>query len=153
MKRQPCALAPEGAHVAASMHRAKTMSSTGWSVNRRMVRAVDITSQTSPLAPVMPPPLWTWPFLSSDPQGLAAVDNKFGSRDERRMFGHQKRHRVGDLGRLADPAEHCRGGQALLCGFVEHRSLDRSGEHRVDPDAELSELGGGDLGQAAQRPF
>jgi hypothetical protein len=55
-KRQPCALAPEGAHLAASRHRARVMSSTGSSVKRRIVLAVDITSQTSPVAPVIAAP-------------------------------------------------------------------------------------------------
>ena len=56
--RQACALAPEGAHVAASRHRMSVASSTGSSVKRRMVRAVDISSQTSLLAPVMPATYW-----------------------------------------------------------------------------------------------
>ncbi|AMD53521.1 hypothetical protein ATO49_00155 [Mycolicibacterium fortuitum subsp. fortuitum DSM 46621 = ATCC 6841 = JCM 6387] len=48
--RQAWALAPEGAHVAARRQRVSVASSTGSSVNRRMVRAVDITSHTSSLA-------------------------------------------------------------------------------------------------------
>jgi hypothetical protein len=35
------------------MHRAKVLSSTGSPVKRRIVRAVDITSQTSSLGAVM----------------------------------------------------------------------------------------------------
>src|SRR5271165_5145749 len=61
MKRQACALAPDGAHVAAWRHRASVASSTRSSVNRRIVRAVDITSQTSLLGPVMQAPSFARP--------------------------------------------------------------------------------------------
>jgi hypothetical protein len=47
MNLHACAFAPDGAHVAASRHRMSVASSTGWSVKRRMLRALDITSQTS----------------------------------------------------------------------------------------------------------
>ena len=66
---------------------------------------------------------------------------------------HQKRHRVGHLGRLADPAERRRRGQPRLGVRVQHRCRDGPGEHRVDPDSRGRQFGGGGLGQPAQRPF
>ena len=47
MKRHSCALAPLGAQVAASRQRSSVLSSTDSSVNLRMERAVESTSQTS----------------------------------------------------------------------------------------------------------
>ncbi len=53
MNRHPCALAPEGAQGGRlAGKRASVMSSTGSSVKRRIVRAVDITSHTSLVVPV-----------------------------------------------------------------------------------------------------
>src|SRR5258705_1101626 len=52
-KRHACALAPDGAQVAASRQRVTVASSTGSSVKRRIVRAVDMTSQTSLLGAAM----------------------------------------------------------------------------------------------------
>src|SRR6201992_3131639 len=49
-KRQACALAPEGAHIAACRQRSRVASCTGSSGNRRIVRAVDIASHTSLVA-------------------------------------------------------------------------------------------------------
>jgi hypothetical protein len=44
-------LAPDGAQVAASRHRASVTPSTGGVLNLRIVRVVDMTSQTSLLTP------------------------------------------------------------------------------------------------------
>ncbi len=49
-------------------------------------------------------------------QALAAVDDEFRAGDERGLLGDQERHGVGDLRRLADPAERRRGGQPRWVG-------------------------------------
>jgi len=79
------ALAPDGAQVAASMHRDRVASSTGRSSNRRIVRAVDITSQTSVLAPVMrvPSPFRSPRPLASAPAGPRARHHRLHRRRDR----------------------------------------------------------------------
>src|SRR6478752_2058022 len=68
--RQHWALAPDGAQVAASRQRPRTRSSTGSAANRRIDRAVDMTSQTSSL-----------PMLMAKPRRNAACASLFRETD------------------------------------------------------------------------
>ena len=82
---------PDGAQVAASRQRARIASSTGSSVNRRIARAVDITSQTSVLTPGMPGNL-----LSSREHPVAA-DGRAARRRLRRpleRYGNSRAERA-----------------------------------------------------------
>src|ERR1700759_2267662 len=81
-KRHACGLAPDGAHIAACRHRSNVASSTGWSVKRRIVRAVDIASQTSLVAPGMPAPFW----LPSPAENLVRASKR------RQHRGHRPQH-------------------------------------------------------------
>src|SRR5437879_168708 len=89
MNRHSWALAPEGAQVAAWRQRARVASSTGSSVKRRIVRAVDIAVHTSSVGPDMHTP----PSI----QPVSVVDPVAERPAQRRPLQEHDGLRVGDL--------------------------------------------------------